>query len=67
MGMQGSTTKWALKDARAILEWDDRFVIIDQFPIFKNIPRSYALDSSIRRWMNFIDRFRMRNIFHLKI
>jgi O-methyltransferase involved in polyketide biosynthesis len=67
MGMQGSTTKWALKDARTITEWDNRFVVVDQFPVFKNISRSYARDTSIKRWMDFVDRYRMRNIVHLRV
>jgi len=30
-------TKWALKDARTIMEWDQRIAVVDQFPMFKNI------------------------------
>jgi O-methyltransferase involved in polyketide biosynthesis len=67
MGMHGSTTKWALKDTRALIKWDGRFAVVDQFPIFKNIPRSYARDNSIKRWMDFVDRFKMRNIVHLSV
>jgi O-methyltransferase involved in polyketide biosynthesis len=67
MGMKGSMTKWALKDARAIREWDHRITVVDQFPLFKNIPRDPAWGTSIKRWVNFVDRFGIRNIVHLRV
>ena len=67
MGMKGSTIKWALKDARRIAEWDRRMDVLDQFPLFKNIPRDPVWGASVRRFMNFVDRNRIRNVCHLRV
>ncbi len=67
MGMKGSTTKWALKDARKIAGWDKRINVLDQFPLFKDVPRDPAWGTSLTRWMNFVDRHRIRNIVHLQL
>jgi hypothetical protein len=67
VGMHGSKTKWALTDARAITGWDNRIAVVDQFPVFKNIPRNRAWSTSIKQWMDFVDRHRMRNIVHLRV
>jgi len=66
-GMKGSTLKWALKDARRITEWDGRIDVLDQFPLFKNTPRDPVWGTSVRRYMNFVDRNRIRNICHLRV
>jgi O-methyltransferase involved in polyketide biosynthesis len=65
MGMK--TTKWALKDARTITKWDNRIKILDQFPLFKDVPRDPAWGRSVERWMNFSDRNRMMNVVHLQV
>ena len=67
IGMQGSKTKWALKHAGAITRWNNRIVVLDQFPVFRNIPRDSAWGTSTKRWMNFVDRYKMRNIVHLRV
>ena len=38
-GMKGATVKWALRDADEIAKWDNRITVIDQVPLFRNIPR----------------------------
>ncbi len=59
--------KWALKDAHEIKKWDTRIEIIDQFPLFRNIPRDPSLSITVRRFMDFSERYRLTNIFHLKV
>ena len=62
-----TATKWALKDARTITKWDNRIKILDQFPLFKDVPRDPAWGRSVERWMNFSDRNRMMNVVHLQV
>ena len=67
VGMHGSATKWALKDARTIIGWDNRIVLLDQFPVFRGIPRAPSWSVSTKLWMNFVDSRKMRNIVHLRV
>ena len=65
-GMKGVTVKWALKDANEFTKWDKRITLIDQLPLFKNIPRDPSWSIGIRRFMDFSDKYRVLNIFHLR-
>jgi hypothetical protein len=60
-------TKWAMKDARTITKWDNRIKVLDQFPLFKDIPRDSAWGRSVTRWMNLSDRNGMMNVVHLRV
>jgi len=62
-----TATQWALKDARAITKWDNRIKVLDQFPLFKDIPRDPAWGSSVKRFMNLSDSNGMMNVVHLQI
>ena len=66
-GAKKMATKWAMKDARTMTKWDARIEVLDQFSALKNIPRDPAWGTQIERWMNFIDKRRMWNIFHLRV
>ncbi len=66
-GMKGSMTKWALKDARTITGWDNRIVVVDQFPMFKNIPREPEFPMTTKRMMDLVDKRRMQTIVHLRV
>jgi O-methyltransferase involved in polyketide biosynthesis len=73
--------KWALRDANKITRWDKRIRVLDQFPLFKNIPRDpswsrglfedvpkdFSWSVDIQRLMDFSDRCRISNIFHLRV
>ena len=59
--------KWALRDANKITKWDRRITVIDQFPLFKNIPRDPAWSIDMRRFMDLSERCRLTNIFHLSV
>ncbi len=65
LGLQ--TTKWALKDARTITKWDNRIKVLDQFPLFKDIPRDPAWGKSATRWMNLSDKNGFMNVVHLRV
>ncbi|MGZ7194425.1 MAG: class I SAM-dependent methyltransferase [Halobacteriota archaeon] len=67
VGMRGSATKWALKDARAITGWDNRIVLLDQFPVFRDVLREPAWGASTKLWMDFHDSQKMNNIVHLRV
>ena len=59
--------KWTLRDANKITKWDTRVKVIDQFPLFKNIPRDPAWSIDMRRFMDISERCRLTNIFHLRV
>jgi hypothetical protein len=61
------TTKWALKDARTITKWDNRIEVLDQFPLFKDIPRDPAWGASVNRRMNLSDKNGFMNVVHLRV
>jgi hypothetical protein len=56
-----------MKDARTITKWDNRIKILDQFPLFKDIPRDPGWGRSVTRWMNLSDKNRMMNVVHLRV
>jgi O-methyltransferase involved in polyketide biosynthesis len=66
-GMKGATVKWTLKDVTKITKWDKRITVIDQLPLFRNIPRDPSWGIGIRRFMDFSDKYRILNIFHLRV
>lgn len=37
-----------LEDANEMTMWDNRITVVDQFPLFRNIPRDSSLSRSIR-------------------
>jgi O-methyltransferase involved in polyketide biosynthesis len=57
---------WALKDANEITTWDTRITVIDQFPMFKNIPRD-SLSADMRRLMDYSDERGRTSIIHLRV
>jgi O-methyltransferase involved in polyketide biosynthesis len=59
--------KWALEDANEITKWDKRITVIDQFPLFKNIPRDLSWSIEARRFMDFSDGQRLFYIVHLRV
>jgi len=58
--------RWELKDAREIAKWDRRITVIDQLPMFKDIPRD-SLDAGIRRFMDYSDESGTSYIVHLRV
>ena len=62
----GGVSKWALKDANEFTKWDNRITVIDQFPMFKNIPRD-ALSADVRRFMDYNDERKESSIVHLRV
>ncbi len=60
-------SKWALEDANEIARWDNRITVIDQFPLFKDIPRDPSLSVALRKFMDFSDQNRTSNIFHVRV
>jgi len=65
--MKQATIKWALKDASKLTKWDKRITVIDQFPYFNGIPRDPEWGVQITRPMDFIERSRLFNIFHVRV
>jgi hypothetical protein len=63
---RSSAGGWALEDATEIIKWDSRITVIDQFSLFRNIPRN-SLSANIRRLMDYSDKTGRLNIFHLRL
>jgi O-methyltransferase involved in polyketide biosynthesis len=59
--------KWTLEDANEITKWDNRITVIDQFPLYRNIPRDPSWSIEARRFMDFNDGQRMFYIVHLRV
>ena len=64
--MIATLIKWTLEDANEIAECDARITVIDQFPMYRNIPRD-SVSADIRRFMDYSDKSRIFNIFHLRV
>jgi O-methyltransferase involved in polyketide biosynthesis len=63
---RGGVGMWTLKDASEFTKWDNRITVIDQLPMFKNIPRD-ALSADMRRLMDYSDERGRASIFHLRV
>ncbi|HXY87130.1 MAG TPA: hypothetical protein VEG44_01680 [Candidatus Acidoferrales bacterium] len=63
---RGGVGRWAPKDANEITKWDSRITVIDQLPMFKNIPRD-SFSAEIRRVMDYSDERRGSSIIHLRV
>lgn len=59
--------KCPLENANEMTKWDDRITVIDQFPLFKNIPRNSSLTRSVRQFMDYTDEKERIKIFHIRV
>jgi O-methyltransferase involved in polyketide biosynthesis len=58
--------KWTLEDAKEITKWDDRITVLDQVPLYRDIPRD-SVSADIRHFMDYSDRRKMTTIIHLRV
>lgn len=56
-----------LEDANEMTTWDNRITVVDQFPLFKNIPRDPLLSKSIRQFMDYNDEKGRMKVFHIRV
>ena len=63
---RGGVGRWALEDASEFTKWDSRITVIDQFPMFKNIPRD-SLSADMRQLMDYSDERERSSIIHLRV
>ena len=66
-GIPEARFKWAVHDAKKMAQWDNRIKVIDQFPCFRNIPRNPMWSRRTKILVDFIDKLKMVNIFHLQV
>jgi len=66
IAFRGRVGMWAPKDTNEITKWDSRITVIDQFSMFKNIPRD-PLSADMRRFMDYNDEKGESNIIHLRV
>ncbi|WP_440947782.1 class I SAM-dependent methyltransferase [Methanosarcina sp. T3] len=63
----GFTCGCPLEDASEMTAWDDRIIVVDQFPLFRNIPRDPSLSMSVRQFMNYTDEKGRIKIIHVRV
>ncbi len=63
---RGGVGLWTLEDASEFTKWDSRITVIDQLPMFKNIPRN-SVSAEIRRVMDYSDERIGSSIIHLRV
>jgi O-methyltransferase involved in polyketide biosynthesis len=63
----GTACRWAMEDAREMTKWDKRIKVVDQLPLFRNIPRDPSLSKSIKQFMDYTDEKGRIKIVHLRI
>jgi O-methyltransferase involved in polyketide biosynthesis len=64
--LRGGVGLWGLEDASEFTKWDSRITVVDQLPMFKNIPRD-SLSAEIRRAMDYSDESGRSSIFHVRV
>jgi O-methyltransferase involved in polyketide biosynthesis len=63
----GIACRWAMEDLNEMTTWDARIIIVDQFPLFKDIPRDPSLSLSIRQFMDYNDEKGIIKISHVRV
>ncbi|HXY87580.1 MAG TPA: class I SAM-dependent methyltransferase [Candidatus Acidoferrales bacterium] len=63
---RGGVGMWTIEDTSEFTKWDSRITVMDQFPMFKNIPRD-LLSPDMCRLMDYSDEKGRSNIFHLRV
>jgi O-methyltransferase involved in polyketide biosynthesis len=63
---RGGVGRWTLEDASEFTKWDSRITVIDQLPMFKNIPRD-SVSAEIRKFMDYSDERGKSSIIHLRV
>jgi O-methyltransferase involved in polyketide biosynthesis len=63
---RGGVGPWALEDVDEFTKWDKRIAVLDQFPLYRNIPRD-SVSSEMRRVMDYSDEYGGSNIIHLRV
>jgi O-methyltransferase involved in polyketide biosynthesis len=58
--------KWGLEDVNEFTKWDYRITVLDQFPLYRNIPRD-SVSADMRKLMDYSDENGGSNIIHLRV
>ena len=59
--------RWTMDDVNTLESWDSRIAVIDQFPLFRDIPRDPSLSRSIRQFMDLTDASGNLKIVHMRV
>lgn len=66
IGMKAADTKWTIMNGKQITKWDNRIIILDEYPIFSRINIEDSWQKNVSRMVQLINRYKMINIFHLR-
>ena len=58
--------KWVLEDVNEFTKWDNRIAVLDQFPLYRDIPRD-SVSAGTRRAMDYSDESGGSKIIHLRV
>jgi O-methyltransferase involved in polyketide biosynthesis len=63
---RGGVGMWAFEDVNEFTKWDNRIAVLDQFPLYRNIPRD-SVSADMRRFMDYSDESGGSTIIHLRV
>ena len=63
---RGGVGMWTVGDANEFTKWDNRITVLDQFPLYRNIPRD-SVSADMRRVMDYSDEIGGATIIHLRV
>jgi O-methyltransferase involved in polyketide biosynthesis len=62
---QQAVLKWGIDSARKIQDWDGRIMVVDEYPMFKNMKKNLSFRNAYGTFWS--DRLKIMSMAHLKI
>jgi O-methyltransferase involved in polyketide biosynthesis len=66
LGMKAFPANWGINNIRRIKRWDNRIVLLEQYPLFSKIKMENSWNKKTIRTINFYNKWKAINIVHLK-
>ncbi|NLI12920.1 class I SAM-dependent methyltransferase [Pelotomaculum propionicicum] len=65
-GHETALVKWGVNDAETLSQWDQRIIVLEDYPLFSRIENRDYWGEKIALYMNQSDNYKASSIFHLK-
>mgnify|MGYP005846454589 CR=1 FL=1 len=65
-GHETALVKWGISDARIMSQWDQRIIVLEDYPLFSRIGNKDFWSQKIVDYMVQSDNYKASSIFHLK-
>ena len=62
----GGVDMWTIDDVNKFTKWDNRIVVLEKFPLFKNIPQD-SLSAMMQKMIDYYNESDIFNIIHLRV